>query len=99
MIVRRYEAATDNSAVLIETGETLRHGPRVGRGKQRQSRAGSSGAFGAKPCRTGSSGAVKRARMPHRGGQRFEIPSAPPVSANIGCYFREIEFKYFLMPQ
>jgi hypothetical protein len=43
VIVRRYEAVTGNQAVLVETGETFSRWARVGQGKQRRSRAGSSG--------------------------------------------------------
>jgi DNA modification methylase len=45
VIIRCYEAATGDPAVLVETGETSRRWALVGEGKQRQSRLDPAGRF------------------------------------------------------
>jgi hypothetical protein len=83
VIVRRYEAATGNHAVLVETGEALDLLAARRSSEPARSRAGSSckRAFGTRPCRTGSESATN-ARCLHLRRSEVRIPSAPPGRAN-----------------
>ena len=71
VIARRYEAATGNQAVLVETEKPSRRWALVGEGKQRRSRLDPAGRFRHGPPRRKRR--RRQARVcPHRRGQRFD---------------------------
>jgi hypothetical protein len=74
VVVRRYEAATGNPAVLIETGEPFDLLAGLGQGKQRRSRVGSRGALG-------SINPWKRRRRHRTGACSVEVRGSNPLSS------------------
>jgi hypothetical protein len=95
VIMRRYAAATGNTAVPIETGEAFDALARVGQGRQRRSVAGS------QRRALGSINPWKRRRrqrasVPYRGGQRFESPQLhQEVRANRRDFLRHRIARHF----